>query len=256
MLWNLDPVQETFSRRGIYSFPDNMDYFFDRVQKIMSKDYIPSWEDFLKYRIRTTERVLHQYETLGQRFILYESVPTRCREEKKWSDFVANSDAVIFVAALNDYGTVLFEDEKKNAMHESIELFAEIYNSKWFRKIPLILLLTKDDLFRKMIRDGISLRNCFSQEKRWNKEPWTGIDYEPLDDEQEDDKFFNECYSTAIEFIQQAYMKGNIPREAGMRCYVVTAIDETMHDAFEQIAEHLIQIRSRITDLHTVKYLL
>ena len=243
MLWNLVPVQETFSRRGIYSFPDNMDYFFDRVQEIMSKDYVPSREDFLKYRVRTTERVERQYETLGQYF--FEFVPLRNYGKKKWYHYIGNPDAIIFVAALNDYGTVLWEDEERNAMHESIEIFSEMCNSKWFRRYPMILLLTKNDLFRKMIKKGISLRNCFSQEKGWNKEQWTGIDYQSLDDEQEDDKLFNECYSAAIEFIQHAYMEVIISREDGVQCHVVTAIDETMYDAFEQIAEHLIQIRTR-----------
>ena len=245
MLWNLGAVQETFSRRSIYSFPDNMDYFFDRVQEIMSKDYVPPREDYLKYRVRTTERVERQYETRGQNFLLTEFVHLRDYEKKQRVSQHRISDAVIFVAALTDYGTVLEYDEEFNAMHESIEMFAEICNSKWFRNNPLILLLTKDDLFRKMIREGISLRNCFSQEKWWNKEPWTGIDYQSLDDEQEDAKLFNECYSAAIEFIQQAYMEVIISREQEVQCHVVTSIDKTMYDAFEEIAEHLIQIRTR-----------
>ena len=243
MLWKLEAVQETFSRRGIYWFPDNMDYIFDRVQEIMSKDYVPSREDFLKCRVRTTGIVQHQYETQGQRFILYEFGQRR-NERATWLHCCGEADAIIFVAALNHYGTVFVHDERRNAMHESIELFAEHCNSKWFSKCPTILLLTKDDLFRKMIRDGISLRNCFSEEKGWDKEPWTGLGYEPLDDEREDDKLFNECYSAAIEFIRQAYMEVITEREEGVHCHVVTSTDETMYDAFEKVAEHIIQTQN------------
>ena len=224
-----------------------MDYLFDRVQKIVSKDYVPSREDFLKCRVRTTGIVQHQYETRGQRFILFEFGQRR-NERATCLHCCGEADAIIFVAALNHYGTVCVYDERRNAMHESIELFAEHCNSKWFSKCPMILLLTKDDLFRKMIRKGISLRNCFSEEKGWDKEPWTGLDYEPLDDGQKDDKMFNECYSAAIDFIQQAYMEVITSREIEVQSHVVTATDKTMYDAFELGAEHFIQRLNRTKD--------
>ena len=49
-----------------------------------------------------------------------------------------------------------------NGMHESIELFYEICNSKYFRKTKIILILNKCDLFKKLIKNDIFLSNCFS----------------------------------------------------------------------------------------------
>ena len=50
-LWTLKAVKATFSRRGnTYSFPDNMDYFFNKVRAIMTETYNPSVEDMLKCR--------------------------------------------------------------------------------------------------------------------------------------------------------------------------------------------------------------
>ena len=53
-LWQLPPIQATFDKRGaIVGFPDNMDYFFNSVDNIMTKEYVPTQEDYLKMRART-----------------------------------------------------------------------------------------------------------------------------------------------------------------------------------------------------------
>jgi len=46
-------------------------------------------------------------------------------------------------------------------MHESIKLFSEIVNSKWFLETPLILFLNKSDLLHQKIKDGVKLSDCF-----------------------------------------------------------------------------------------------
>merc|ERR1719216_457367 len=166
-LWTLKAVKATFSRRGnTYSFPDNMDYFFNKVREIMTETYNPSVEDMLKCRVRTTGMIEYKYDIKENEFILYD-VGGQRNERKKWIHHFADVAAVLFICALNHYHAVLFEDEKKNAMHEAVELFKEICNSKWFRKSEMILFLNKDDLFKEKLRAGISLSECFSREKGW-----------------------------------------------------------------------------------------
>ncbi len=82
------------------------------------------------------------YEKGENLFKIYD-VGGQRNERKKWIHSFENVAAVLFVSALNHYNAVLFEDEKKNAMHEAIELFNEICNSKWFRKSEMILFLNK-----------------------------------------------------------------------------------------------------------------
>jgi len=55
----------------------------------------------------------------------------------------------------------LFEDERVNRMEESLELFQEICNSKWFTKTAIILFLNKSDLFREKIAK-VNLNVLFS----------------------------------------------------------------------------------------------
>jgi hypothetical protein len=46
----------------------------------------------------------------------------------------------------------LWEDQTVNRMKESLELFEEICNSKWFTKTAIILFLNKVDLFVEKIK--------------------------------------------------------------------------------------------------------
>lgn len=60
--------------------------------------------------------------------------------------------AVLFFVALSEYDTTLYEDDETNRMHESLKLFDEICNSKWFSAVPIILFLNKSDIFEEKIK--------------------------------------------------------------------------------------------------------
>jgi len=82
-------------------------------------------------------------------------------ERKKWIHFFEDVTAIIYCVALNEYDMKLFEDERVNRMEESLELFQEICNSKWFTKTAIILFLNKSDLFREKIAK-VNLNVLFS----------------------------------------------------------------------------------------------
>ena len=50
--------------------------------------------------------------------------------------------------------------EHINAMHEALQLFEEIINSRWFKLTSMILFLNKSDLFKVKIEQK-SLKICF-----------------------------------------------------------------------------------------------
>jgi GTPase SAR1 family protein len=60
--------------------------------------------------------------------------------------------AVLFCVALSEYDLKLFEDNQTRRMDESLKLFREIVNSKWFVDTCIILFLNKCDLFREKIK--------------------------------------------------------------------------------------------------------
>jgi len=227
MLWSLDAVRATFDRRGnTYSFPDNMDYFFGKVREIMMENYTPSVQDSLKCRVRTTGMIEYKYDIKENEFILYD-VGGQRNERKKWIHHFADVAAVLFVCALNHYHAVLFEDEKKNALHEAIELFTEICNSKWFRRSEMILFLNKDDLFREKLKLQIPLSTCFSRNVQWDGKQWDGPDYQPITgDDVADKQHYDECYEAAIKFIQEAFITVNQSQGRVIFCHVTCATDQ------------------------------
>lgn len=57
---------------------------------------------------------------------------------------------VLFVVSISEYDQTLREG-KENRMLESLALFDDICNSKWFQNTAFILFLNKTDLFQKKI---------------------------------------------------------------------------------------------------------
>jgi len=81
-------------------------------------------------------------------------------ERRKWIHCFDNVTAVIFCASLSEYDQTLREDSSVNRMKESLLLFDETSNSKWFREIACILFLNKTDIFaQKIVKKDLTC--CF-----------------------------------------------------------------------------------------------
>eukprot|EP01084_Bolivina_argentea_P317243 550029_1 len=55
ILWKDTGIQNTLKQRAKFQIADNVSYFFnDRLDDIMHQDYIPTFEDYIRIRMRTT----------------------------------------------------------------------------------------------------------------------------------------------------------------------------------------------------------
>jgi len=160
-LWKDEGIQKTFTVRSKFQFPDSAPYFFERIDEIAKETYIPSKQDVLRSRVRTTGIVENAFEIDGNQFKMFD-VGGQRNERKKWIHCFENVTAVLFVAAISEYDQVLYEDENTNRMNEALNLFEEICNSRWFRDTSMILFLNKRDLFAEKILT-VSLRDCFPE---------------------------------------------------------------------------------------------
>ncbi len=59
--------------------------------------------------------------------------------------------AIIFVVALSEYDLKLEEDLVTNRMVESLKLFNDVVNNRWFVQTNVILFLNKKDIFAQKI---------------------------------------------------------------------------------------------------------
>jgi len=85
-------------------------------------------------------------------------------ERKKWMHCFQDVTAVIFCVAMSEYDLKLYEDDTTNRMMESLKLFREICNNKWFVETSMILFLNKKDIFANKIKK-VDLNVCFPEYK-------------------------------------------------------------------------------------------
>lgn len=82
-LWNDAGIRNTFAMRAKLCIPDSCDHFFNHVKRIAAADYLPTDEDILLVRKRTTGIIEESFEIKGTKFHILD-VGGQRNERKKW----------------------------------------------------------------------------------------------------------------------------------------------------------------------------
>ncbi|XP_025425410.1 guanine nucleotide-binding protein G(i) subunit alpha [Sipha flava] len=160
-LWADSGVQECFLRSREYQLNDSAAYYLNALDRISFPNYVPTQQDVLRTRVKTTGIIETNFSFKGLNFKMFD-VGGQRSERKKWIHCFEGVTAIIFCVALSGYDLVLAEDEEMNRMIESMKLFDSICNSKWFVDTSIILFLNKKDLFEEKIRRS-PLNSCFPE---------------------------------------------------------------------------------------------
>mmetsp|Transcript_41502 Transcript_41502/g.104673 ORF Transcript_41502/g.104673 Transcript_41502/m.104673 type:complete len:371 (-) Transcript_41502:421-1533(-) len=159
-LWADEGIRKVYERVHETQVPDSAAYCLNALDRIASPTYIPTTEDCLRCRSRTTGIVDLTFQCRSTQFRVID-VGGQRSERMKWIHCFEGVTAVLFCVALSGYNQQLYEDEQVNRMHEALELFDEVANSRWFQRSSIVLFLNKSDIFRKRIRVQ-SLKCCFA----------------------------------------------------------------------------------------------
>jgi len=160
-LWADPAIQATFEQRSHFQLNENTRPFLDHVQEIGRADYLPTMDDVLLARVRTTGIAQKDFVIDGNKFSMFD-VGGQRNERKKWIHCFDSVTAVLFVASLSEYDQVLYEDEDTNRMTEALRLFEQMCNSKYFGDTNMILFLNKRDLFAEKIKK-VPITHCFPE---------------------------------------------------------------------------------------------
>ena len=114
-VWLDAAIQEVWSRRSEFQVIESIKYYFERINIIKMPDYLPTQDDILHSRVRTSGIVTEQYEIESVDYEMYD-VGGQKNERKKWIHCFDNVTAVVFVAAISEYDQKLFEDQSVNRM--------------------------------------------------------------------------------------------------------------------------------------------
>ncbi|RCI06499.1 hypothetical protein CU098_013283 [Rhizopus stolonifer] len=149
-LWKDQNVQQAISKGNLFALHDNISYFFEKLDVLWEPDYVPSDQDIIRCRAKTTGIVETTFH-LGPLTYRMFDVGGQRSERKKWIHCFDNVTAILFVVAISGYDQCLVEDRDSNQMHEALMLFDTTCNSHWFVKTSMILLLNKIDIFKNKI---------------------------------------------------------------------------------------------------------
>ncbi|KAI0473280.1 G protein alpha subunit [Xylariaceae sp. FL0804] len=176
-LWGDGGVQKAILKGNEYALHDNLAYFCEGADRLWAKGYIPTDQDLLRSRLRTTG-ITETVFDLGQLTYRMFDVGGQRSERKKWIHCFENVNCLMFLVAISGYDQCLVEDKDGNQMNEALMLWESIANSHWFTKSALILFLNKMDLFREKIASSPITAHGF-------------VDYQgPPDDYKQASKYF------------------------------------------------------------------
>jgi len=151
-LWDDPAIKSAFEKRDKeFQLNDSAEYFFSNLTRISEANYIPIPHDALRTRIMTKGIVEAEvvFEKINMKII---DVGGQRSQRRKWIHCFDSVSAVIFVAGLSEYDQYLREDNSINRMDDSLQLFKEICNSRWFTNTSMILFLNKRDIFIEKLK--------------------------------------------------------------------------------------------------------
>eukprot|EP01104_Vermistella_antarctica_P006164 TRINITY_DN1688_c0_g1_i1.p1 TRINITY_DN1688_c0_g1~~TRINITY_DN1688_c0_g1_i1.p1 ORF type:complete len:308 (-),score=77.65 TRINITY_DN1688_c0_g1_i1:389-1312(-) len=222
MLWADPAVQKTYWESAHNIDLENRDscrYFFDNVERVSGENYIPSVEDILRARSKTTgiSEVVFETKTAGNFRVV--DVGGQRNERKKWIHCFQEVTAIIFFVNLAEYDLRLQEDIGVNRMKESMQLYDDVFNCHWFLRLPVILFLNKSDIFAEKIQ-RVPLSSIFTNFDG-------GADYDK-----------------GVSFIKTLFLSLRKDTSKPAYCHVTNATDtEQMRNVFASVKDSILNQR-------------
>ncbi|CAA0822742.1 Guanine nucleotide-binding protein alpha-1 subunit [Striga hermonthica] len=219
-LWADSAIQETYCHGNELQVPECTQYFMENLQRLSDADYVPTKEDILHARVRTTGVVEIQFSPVGENkksgevYRLFD-VGGQKNERRKWIHLFEGVSAVIFCAAISEYDQTLFEDDNKNRMVETKELFEWVLKQPCFEKTSFMLFLNKFDLFENKVLK-VPLNVC-----EWFK------DYQPVSNGKQE---IENAYEFVKKKFEELYFQSTSPDRVDrvFKIYRTSALDQKL----------------------------
>ncbi|CAG5135700.1 unnamed protein product, partial [Candidula unifasciata] len=150
-LWRDRGVRSAVARGYEYELNDSAIYYFENLERICSLKYLPTPTDVLRARVRTVGVIETWFKVHNVMIRMYD-VGGQRSERRKWIHCFDNVKCVLFVVAISAYDMCLIEDPSMNRLEESLKLFSQICNNRFFVSSTMILFLNKLDLFQDKVK--------------------------------------------------------------------------------------------------------
>ncbi|KAL7004825.1 guanine nucleotide-binding protein subunit alpha [Cystobasidiomycetes sp. EMM_F5] len=146
-LWQDPVIRDKVAHSNTFQLNDSASYFFDEINRIGGANYIPTDEDIIRSRVKTTGITEVKFAVRDLIYRVFD-VGGQRSERKKWIHCFEGVQCLIFIVAISEYDQTLYEDEATNRIDEASTLWDSVSNSRWFAQSSLVLFLNKTDLFK------------------------------------------------------------------------------------------------------------
>jgi GTPase SAR1 family protein len=151
LLWESKPIKEAFVRQSEFQLDTNAGYYLDNTERFAKPNFVPTNEDVLKVRQKTSGILETVFDTDGLEITLVD-VGGQRSERRKWLHCFEDVTAVVYFVNLGEFDMALSEDYRVNRLTEALDLFEEISTSEYFSETDFFMFFNKDDMFREKVK--------------------------------------------------------------------------------------------------------
>ncbi|KAI1359072.1 G-protein alpha subunit-domain-containing protein [Xylaria arbuscula] len=160
-----DDFQLALKSGTAHEFHDNSEYLIRNVERLAEQSIngsVPTHEDVLRTRVRTTGIHKTELKYNGAKYLLHDVGGERS-ERKKWIHAFEHTAIIVFLVDTTGYGRALYEDREGDRMLEQFSLWESLVNSSKFTDTKFLIVFTKMDLLdehlrKEAVRDFLSTR--------------------------------------------------------------------------------------------------
>ncbi|KAH0800782.1 G-protein alpha subunit [Histomonas meleagridis] len=157
-LWQDPSIQTAYGHKDETIIPDNVGYFFDKIDDLQDEDYVPSDDDVLRVRVRSIGIDSITFDLDGAIIRIYD-VGGQKNERSKWEKIMSEVGGCIYFVSLAEFDKPMFEDIQMVRINDSLEVFSQVVKKEEFREAPIFLICNKFDEFTEKIRET----DCFTK---------------------------------------------------------------------------------------------
>lgn len=172
-------------------------------------------------------------------------------ERRKWIQVFDGISAVLFLVESSGFDTRIREDNETNRLQESLDLFQEVWSSRFLRESGFIIFLNKQDILKEKIERGSKIENFFPDFVHYNP-PTLNSGQNSVDDTEEmHDRVKSFIRSKFMEITKKPTMSRrgtdaiNEPRSRDCFCHFTTATNtDNIKRVFDAV--HIMIIMSNL----------
>lgn len=139
-------------------------------------------------------------------------------ERRKWIQVFDGISAVLFLVESSGFNCLIREDSRTNRLRESLNVFTEVWNSRFLVDSGFILFLNKQDVLREKINQGCRLDDYFPE--------FVDYDCSPSDCSASTSQVQLDSYSKARSFIRDLFLDVTKSKRRIQRMSTTLTFDE------------------------------